>query len=325
MKRLPRNRDLYDLLTENPLMFVEDAPEDRIHYVRNCLQRFTHTVSWIPTLPENPRILDVGCFPPCMMQILLHVFEGQCILEGITHDWKIWPGSSTGVSREKISIPWDRDKRQHVLVWRLNAEKDRFPYSDEGFDLVLCTEVIEHLIFSPTHMLYEINRVLKPGGILILSTPNALNIVDTLKLAAGRSPYDPYSGYGVYGRHNRLFTQKELKALLTACNFRIFSSSVSFVVPVDYGLSGVELRRRRMKNLFRQTLNHIRRIVPVAFLGERMGDTLFMKLEKSGPPRETYPDWLYKSRYRSILEKNKVLKLSDRDLKVAPEDDSNQP
>lgn len=46
------------------------------------------------------------------------------------------------------------------------------PYPDGTFDLVWCTEVIEHL-YKPEFLLEEINRVLKPDGMAILTTPNS--------------------------------------------------------------------------------------------------------------------------------------------------------
>lgn len=46
------------------------------------------------------------------------------------------------------------------------------PFPDASFDLVWCTEVIEHL-HTPKYLLDEINRVLKPNGISILTTPNS--------------------------------------------------------------------------------------------------------------------------------------------------------
>jgi SAM-dependent methyltransferase len=46
---------------------------------------------------------------------------------------------------------------------------------DESFDLVTCTEVIEHLEHYRS-TLREIYRVLKPGGTLVLTTPNILNL-----------------------------------------------------------------------------------------------------------------------------------------------------
>ena len=53
-----------------------------------------------------------------------------------------------------------------------DAEKDRFPYPDEHFSTVLCGELIEHLFEDPMHLMSEVNRILKPGGHLVLTTPN---------------------------------------------------------------------------------------------------------------------------------------------------------
>ena len=45
-----------------------------------------------------------------------------------------------------------------------------FPFTDESFDAVFCSQVFEH-VFSPAEFLREINRVLRPGGCLLLTVP----------------------------------------------------------------------------------------------------------------------------------------------------------
>ncbi|NJK91459.1 MAG: class I SAM-dependent methyltransferase [Blastochloris sp.] len=67
---------------------------------------------------------------------------------------------------------------QSVDVANLNEEK--LPYPDASFDLVTATEVIEHLEHY-RETLREIHRVLRPGGVCILSTPNVLNINSRLR------------------------------------------------------------------------------------------------------------------------------------------------
>src|SRR3954469_5033062 len=48
----------------------------------------------------------------------------------------------------------------------------RLPFDDAAFDLVWCSEVIEHLE-DPAFALNELRRVTKPGGLLLLTTPNS--------------------------------------------------------------------------------------------------------------------------------------------------------
>jgi SAM-dependent methyltransferase len=52
---------------------------------------------------------------------------------------------------------------------------ESLPFSDSMFDYCLLLEVVEHLP-NPYFLIQEIKRILKPGGVLVLSTPNILNI-----------------------------------------------------------------------------------------------------------------------------------------------------
>ena len=62
---------------------------------------------------------------------------------------------------------------QRVDVADLNL--DPLPYANGKFDLVTCTEVVEHLE-NYRRLLREMYRVLKPGGTVIITTPNVLNL-----------------------------------------------------------------------------------------------------------------------------------------------------
>ena len=65
-------------------------------------------------------------------------------------------------------------------------------FASNTFDAVLCTEVIEHTP-DPRHSVHELMRVLKPGGVLVLTVPNrrwhvSVSVADRLGIR-------PYKGY----------------------------------------------------------------------------------------------------------------------------------
>ena len=65
-----------------------------------------------------------------------------------------------------------------VDVVDLNLEK--LPYQDKTFDIVTCTEVIEHLEHY-RETLREVFRVLKENGTFVVSTPNILNLKSRIR------------------------------------------------------------------------------------------------------------------------------------------------
>jgi SAM-dependent methyltransferase len=97
---------------------------------------------------------------------------------------------------------------------------------DGGADAVVLDDVIEHLV-DPDALLVEIRRVLRPGGVLFLSTPNLAAWFNRAALLAGTQPaFSEVSLHGIYGRpgsvvvgHLRLFTLKALRGLLDANGF----------------------------------------------------------------------------------------------------------
>ena len=97
----------------------------------------------------------------------------------------------------------------------VDTEVEALPYLDGSFDTALLCEVIEHLIADPVFQLSEIARVLRPGGRLILTTPNVARKTNGMRLAQRQGIYDPYSQYGPHGRHNREYTATELFELVS--------------------------------------------------------------------------------------------------------------
>jgi SAM-dependent methyltransferase len=113
-----------------------------------------------------------------------------------------------------------------VNCWRVNAELDRFPIENDRFDVISCCDVLEHLLLDPYHLVLEVNRILRPGGYFLLETsPSQAYWTHKVKLLVGPSIEEPYSGYGAYGRRNRLFLVSEVCELVKAAGFEIVHAS----------------------------------------------------------------------------------------------------
>ena len=67
-----------------------------------------------------------------------------------------------------------------VPLARVNLNDAPLPYADGSFDLVTCSEVAEH-VESYRRLFREAVRVLRPGGLLVVSTPNVLNAFSRLR------------------------------------------------------------------------------------------------------------------------------------------------
>jgi len=68
-----------------------------------------------------------------------------------------------------------------------NLEEDPLPFPGDYFDTIAVTAVIEHL-FDPITALRKLYRLLKPGGVVIVDTPNIAKWTRRIKLAFGYFP-----------------------------------------------------------------------------------------------------------------------------------------
>jgi len=100
------------------------------------------------------------------------------------------------------------------------GDSSKLPYKDNFFDAVIAGEIIEH-IFDTDFFLEEIKRVLKPGGKLLVSTPNIASLGRRILLFFGHNPIIETSpNERNSSGHIRYFTFKSLEKLLRKHGFK---------------------------------------------------------------------------------------------------------
>jgi ubiquinone/menaquinone biosynthesis C-methylase UbiE len=132
---------------------------------------------------------------------------------------------------------------------------ETLPFDDASFDLVAASDVIEH-VQSPARFVEEAARVLRPGGLLFLATPNrySLGLEPHVRLwGVGYLPRPAAERYvraarGVSYDHVHLLSARTLRGLLTAAGFdpTIVSPEIPEASQRLYG--GAELKLVRAYN-----------------------------------------------------------------------------
>lgn len=260
-------------------VWVTDAsPEEMLAYGEQDFKRFVYTYGLAKDL--QGKCLELGANPYFTTMLLKQFTNLELVLAN-------YFGPTVQGAKVTQEVKYrDFVSGQESLVCfeshHFNTENDPFPFESSSFDVVVFCEIIEHLLMDPAAVLREIKRVLKPNGKLILSTPNVARLENVLRLAVGANIYDPYSGHGPYGRHNREYTKHELFSLLDYLGFTLeilFSADVHAGIPEE-----IEIPEPIQAAL----LSNPMRLFD-------LGEYIFIRAVSDRPAREKKPDFLYRS------------------------------
>lgn len=176
--------------------------------LRGHLNRYTDEMELITHLLKKGKILDVGSSP----------YHLTYCLKKLGFD--VWGIDINPMVLKKFQI------KHGLKIKRCNIEKEKTPFKDHTFDLVVFTEILEHLGNDPLGVLKEVHRVLKPGGLIFLSTPNIYTLHKIIMFVFGRSFNDvlgelrKVKSTGYMG-HMREYSNREVKMILGDCGFKI--------------------------------------------------------------------------------------------------------
>jgi SAM-dependent methyltransferase len=165
-------------------------------------------------LRPSDRILEVGGHPFLLtLPMMSKNFNVTCLEKPISSEV-----DSAVVEKFKVN------------VMDCDLDIDRIPASDSSFDCVIMNEVFEHLRINLIASMREVHRVLRPSGLLLLSTPNLRSVQGINNLLRKQEAYCSMGGIfnnysyleklGVMG-HVREYTSKEVMDFLQRIGFDI--------------------------------------------------------------------------------------------------------
>jgi SAM-dependent methyltransferase len=214
-------------------------------------------------------ILDVGCGDGAALAVAARAIAARPIAAQAVAARAVGAGPHPG--HRLAGIDWSAGavRRAHdrgLTVVRAGVTAPGLPIADGVADVVIMSELIEHLV-DPDRAVEEARRVLRPGGSLLLSTPNLAAWYNRGLLAAGIQPvFSEVSLRAVFGRpgrvvagHLRLFTRRALTQFLAANGFSCVSVTGAAYHDVPRPLRGLDRLACRWPSVASILLVHARK------------------------------------------------------------------
>ncbi|EFO79252.1 Methyltransferase type 11 [Oscillochloris trichoides DG-6] len=206
------------MTTQTQTIFAQVArsaeADGKAAYFRLHRHRFAAMLQAINAAP-GAQVLEVGVTPGHFTELL------------VQSGYRVSGADLDPFTRKAL---WDR---LGVEVRQVHLEREALPFPDNSFDQVVFSEVIEHLVYSPLPVLREFRRVLRPGGRVLITTPNELyfksRMRGILRMLLWQSLLTReefrhqmlLEGEQRYTTHSRTYTMGELTWLVEQAGFRV--------------------------------------------------------------------------------------------------------
>jgi SAM-dependent methyltransferase len=139
----------------------------------------------VAAVGSGKRVLDLGCRSGALTR---HFLEGNSVVGLDVDAAALAKAAALGIEPVQANV------------------EEPLPFEDSSFDAVVAGELFEHLQF-PDALVAEIRRVLRPGGVIAGSVPNAFRVQSRIRFLLGRSPEDDPT-------HLRMFSPGSVRDLL---------------------------------------------------------------------------------------------------------------
>lgn len=192
---------------------------------------FSPILEYIFNQIKASNVCDIGCGNGIFTADLRQKFDCKLI----------------GVDSNKYALEQANKLNFDQLIEVEDFTKDRLPIDDGSIDLVICKDVLEHLI-DPLFLTDEISRILKDNGYFLVHVPNHFPIWGRLKflLTNNIDTFNYFPGSSRYNfPHIRFFTLFSVKKLLSISGFEVSENLSFFFVqpPLLHRIMPVWLRK----------------------------------------------------------------------------------
>ena len=165
-------------------------------------------------LRPGSRILDFGS-GPCDKTAVLQSLGFLCsAYDDLQDDWHLNPGNQEKI----ISFAMECG-----VNFKLATDR-ALPFEKNFFDMVMLHSVIEHFHDSPRELLNDLLELVKPGGLLFITVPNAVNIRKRISVFFGRTnlpPFEEYYWSDPWRGHIREYVKTDLIKLAKYLNLEL--------------------------------------------------------------------------------------------------------
>ena len=170
-----------------------------------------------PERNNKPVIVDFGCFPGGFGMVMRKFFGDAIKLIGtglaLRDDFR-QAMSENKVYDSLLEVDVDPENP----LFSTNDFPAEIPLPENSVDLIIAAEVFEHL-YSPINFIAQAARVLKPGGKLLLTTPNVSYFGNICRLICGKSIFPNLHESHFYLKsewraHMRVYDASEIKTLM---------------------------------------------------------------------------------------------------------------